>query len=207
VNQSLFLHMVSRSDPLAELAYFVVVAGGLGFVVIVVLGKRGSASGAAKRDWKSTFGMLLQGAGYAICFGFFRGYFSPFLPMSKPAEEILTGVTIALVIVSVWLCWAAARTLGKQWALVARVIEGHELITAGPYAIVRNPIYLSMLGMYLASALAVSRWQALLGGLIVFLAGTMIRIRTEEKLLRDTFGAQFDDYARRVPALLPRLLR
>jgi protein-S-isoprenylcysteine O-methyltransferase Ste14 len=87
------------------------------------------------------------------------------------------------------------------------VIEGHELITAGPYAIVRNPIYLSMLGMFLASALAVSRWQALLGGLIVFLAGTAIRIRTEEKLLRETFAARFDDYARRVPALLPRLLR
>jgi protein-S-isoprenylcysteine O-methyltransferase Ste14 len=127
--------------------------------------------------------------------------------MSKAAEEILTGVTIALVIVSVWLCWAAARTLGKQWALVARVIEGHELVMTGPYAIVRNPIYLSMLGMYLASALAVSRWQALLGGLVVFLAGTAIRIRTEEKLLRDAFGAKFDDYARRVPALLPWLLR
>ncbi|MGD0957136.1 MAG: isoprenylcysteine carboxylmethyltransferase family protein [Candidatus Acidiferrales bacterium] len=199
--------MAFRSDPLAELAYFVVLAGWLGFVVIMVLGKRGSASGAAKRDVKSTVGMLLQGAGYAICFGFFRTFFSPFLPMSKFAEEILTGVTIALVIVSVWLCWAAARTLGKQWALVARVIEGHELITAGPYAIVRNPIYLSMLGMFLASALAVSRWQALLGGLIVFLAGTAIRIRTEEKLLRETFAARFDDYARRVPALLPRLLR
>ena len=207
MNQSLFLHVAFRSDPLAEFAYFVVLAGWLGFAVILVLGKRGSARGAAKRDVKSTVGMLLQGASYAICFGFFRMYFWPFLPMPKAAEEVLTGVTVVLVIVSVWLCWAAARTLGKQWALVARVIEGHDLITAGPYASVRNPIYLSMLGMYLASALAVSRWQALLGGLIVFLAGTAIRIRTEEKLLRDTFGAQFDDYARRVPALLPRLLR
>ncbi|MGD1211740.1 MAG: isoprenylcysteine carboxylmethyltransferase family protein [Candidatus Acidiferrales bacterium] len=207
MNQSLFLHVAFHSDPLAELAYFVVLAGWLGFVVILVLGKRGSAPGAAKRDVKSALGMLLQGASYAICFGFFRTYFSPFLPMPKAAEEVLTGVTVVLVIVSVWLCWAAARTLGKQWALVARVIEGHELITAGPYAIVRNPIYLSMLGMYLASALAVSRWRALLGGLIVFLAGTAIRIRTEEKLLRETFRAQFDDYARRVPALLTRLLR
>ncbi|MGA3292886.1 MAG: isoprenylcysteine carboxylmethyltransferase family protein [Candidatus Acidiferrales bacterium] len=195
------------SDPLAELAYFVVLAGWLGFVIILILGKRGSASGIAKRDVKSTLGMLLQGSGYAICFGFFRRYFSPFLPMSKPAEELLTGMTVALVIASVWLCWAAARTLGKQWALVARVIEGHELVTTGPYAIVRNPIYLSMLGMYLASALAVSRWQALLGGLVVFLAGTAIRVRAEERLLRETFGAAFDDYARRVPAFLPRLFR
>jgi len=41
---------------------------------------------------------------------------------------------------------------------------------------------------------------------IVFLIGNRIRIQAEEKLLRETFGVQFDDYARHVPAFLPRLL-
>jgi len=40
--------------------------------------------------------------------------------------------------------------------------------------------------------------------LIVFLAGTAIRIRAEENLLRGAFGARFSDYARRVPAFFPR---
>jgi protein-S-isoprenylcysteine O-methyltransferase Ste14 len=194
-----------RHDPPAELAFLAVLAGWLGFAAILALGKRGAAPGAAQRDWKSGLGFLLQAASYAICFVFARTYFSAIRPMSQLAEEILAAITVAIAVASVWFCYAAARALGKQWALVARVIEGHELISAGPYAIVRNPIYLAMLGMYVASALAVTRWPAALAGLVVFLAGTAIRIRTEENLLRGAFGARFSDYARHVPAFFPRL--
>ena len=123
--------------------------------------------------------------------------------MSITAEEMLALLSIALTIWSVWFCYAAARALGKQWALMARVIEGHELIRRGPYGVVRNPIYLAMLGMLLAIGLDVSRWQALVVAVAVFAVGTEIRIHSEEKLLRVTFGAKFDDYARTVPAFLP----
>ena len=194
-----------RPDLPAEIAVLAVIAGWLGFAVILALGKRGAAAGAAKRDWKSGVGFLLQASSYAICFVFARAYFSPIRPMPQLAEKILAGITVAIAVVSVWFCYAAARALGKQWALVARVIEGHELISTGPYAIVRNPIYLAMLGMYVASALVVARWPAALAGLIFFSAGTAIRIRTEENLLRANFGARFNDYARRVPAFFPRV--
>ncbi len=197
--------IIFRSDLPAEIALIAVLAGWLGFGAILALGKRRAAPGAAKRDWKSGAGFLLQAAAYAICFVFARTYFSAIRPMSYLAEVILAGVTIAIAVASVWFCYAAAMALGKQWALVARVIEGHELISTGPYAIVRNPIYLAMLGMYVASALAVTRWPAALIGLIVFLAGTAIRIRAEENVLRGAFGARFSDYARRVPAFFPRL--
>jgi protein-S-isoprenylcysteine O-methyltransferase Ste14 len=194
-------------DRPAEIAFLVLMAGWLGFAVILAVGKKGAASGAAKRDVKSGLGFLLQCASYAICFGFYRTLFSPFAPMSKTNEEIFAALTIVLTVVSVWFCWAAARALGKQWALVARVIEGHELISVGPYAIVRNPIYLAMLGMLIATGFAVTRWQALIPAIAIFLIGTAIRIRTEENLLRETFGAKFGDYARRVPAFFPRMLR
>lgn len=197
--------IVFRSDLPAQIAFFAVLAGWLGFGAILALGKRRAAPGAAKRDWKSGAGFLLQAAAYATCFIFPRTYFSAIRLMSHLSEEILAGVTIAIVVASVWFCYAAAMALGKQWALVARVIEGHELISTGPYAVVRNPIYLAMLGMYVASALAVTRWPAALIGLIVFLAGTAIRIRAEENLLRGAFGARFSDYTRRVPAFFPRL--
>ncbi len=79
---------------------------------------------------------------------------------------ILAALAIAITIASVWFCYAAARALGRQWALMARVIEGHELISQGPYAVVRNPIYLAMLGMLIAIGLCVSRWQALVGAVV-----------------------------------------
>jgi protein-S-isoprenylcysteine O-methyltransferase Ste14 len=200
------MQMTLRAGQPSEIAAFVMAAGWAGFGVILALGKRGAAKGAAKRDLKSSLGFLLQCVAYAICFAFFRPYFSALVPMSLSGELILAGLTIAFSIGSVWFCYAAARALGKQWALMARVIEGHELISQGPYAVVRNPIYLAMLGMLLATGLAVSRWQALVVAAMVFAVGTAIRIRTEEKLLRQAFGPKFEDYARRVPAFLPRLL-
>jgi protein-S-isoprenylcysteine O-methyltransferase Ste14 len=197
------MQLILRPGEPSEIAAFVMAAGWAGFGVILVLGKRGAARGAATRDVRSTFGFLLQCAAYAICFVFYRPYFSPIAPMSVSGEEILAAISIALTLWAVWFCYAAARALGKQWALMARVIEGHELIRQGPYAVVRNPIYLAMLVMLIAIGLAVSHWQALVIAAAVFWAGTAIRIRTEENLLRANFDAQFEEYARAVPAFLP----
>jgi protein-S-isoprenylcysteine O-methyltransferase Ste14 len=194
-----------RSGEPTEFAAFVMAAGWVGYGAILALGKRGAARGNAKRDVRSSAGFLLQCASYGICLLFPRTYFSPLLAMSQWKETVLAGLDIALTIWSVWFCFAAARALGRQWALVARVIEGHELIRQGPYAVVRNPIYLAMLGMLIATGLAVSHWQALICAAVVFAAGTAIRIRAEENLLRQTFGRTFDEYARSVPAFLPRL--
>jgi protein-S-isoprenylcysteine O-methyltransferase Ste14 len=148
----------------------------------------------------------LQCVAYAMCFVFHRVYFSSILPVPRVAEETLAAVTIVIAVASVWLCFESARTLGKQWALAARVIEGHELITSGPYARVRNPIYFAMFGMLLATGLALSRWPAVGVAILVFVLGTEIRIRSEERLLREAFEVQFDNYARKVPAIFPRIL-
>lgn len=192
-------------DLPAEAAFIAVLLGWLAFGVILLLGRSRGAKADIQRDTKSRIGFLLQGAGYAIAFLFPRTYYSPIIPMPRAAEEALAAVTIAIAIASVAFCFAAALALGKQWALVARLVESHELITRGPYAVVRNPIYLAMFGMMVATGLAVSRWQALALGIAIFLAGNEIRIRSEEKLLRGAFGRAFEEYARRVPAFLPRL--
>ena len=198
--------MAVNPDFWAELALLAVGVCWLAFGAILVIGKRQALGTEKKRDLKSHAGFAMQGLAYALCFALPRPYLSPFLPVSKPGEIILTAMTIAIASVSVLFCYSAARTLGKQWALVARVIEGHDLITSGPYAVVRNPIYLAMLGMLLATGLASTRWQVLLGALVIFQIGTAIRIRSEERILREAFGIKFDEYARRVPAFLPRIV-
>ena len=190
-------------DLPSEIAVCLLAAGWLGFAAILVIGKRGAAEGAARRDAKSSIGLALQCIAYALCFVFHRDFFSPLIRGPFPLGWILASMTMLLTVVSVWFCFAAARALGKQWALMARVIEGHELIREGPYAIVRNPIYLAMLGMLLATGLAVSVLPAIVAAAAVFFAGTVIRIRSEESLLRAAFGAQFEDYERRTPAFLP----
>jgi protein-S-isoprenylcysteine O-methyltransferase Ste14 len=200
-----FIHFTFTPDITAEVVLAAVMVCWLGFAWILVVGKRQAAKVETKRNAISHAGFFVQGVGYALLFVAARQFFSPFIPMPRIAELIFGVVTIAVGAASVWFCLAAARTLGKQWALVARVVEGHELVMEGPYGIVRNPIYLAMFGMLIATGLAVSSWQGLILGTIVFLAGNEIRVRTEEKLLRGAFGAKFEEYARRVPAFLPRL--
>jgi protein-S-isoprenylcysteine O-methyltransferase Ste14 len=60
-----------------------------------------------------------------------------------------------------------------------------------------------MFGMLVATGLAVSRWSTLLVAIVIFLAGTYVRVRIEERLLRGQFGSEFDEYTRRVPAVIP----
>ncbi|MGH9745744.1 MAG: methyltransferase family protein [Candidatus Acidiferrales bacterium] len=198
--------MTLKLDGPMQFAFWILAACWIGFGVILIIGKRGAAKKDAKRNPISALGFALQGLGYFICFYFTRQDPSPIVPMLKVTEIVLAITIAAIGIVSVGICYTAARTLGKQWALVARVAEGHELITEGPYAHVRNPIYLAMFGMLVATGLTVTRWQALLAALLIFLIGNEIRIRSEESLLRETFGAKFDEYAARVPAFFPRIL-
>jgi len=59
--------------------------------------------------------------------------------------------------------------------------------------------------LLVATGLAVSRWEGLAAGVALFLIGNALRIRSEEKLLREAFGAKFEEYARRVPAFFPHI--
>jgi protein-S-isoprenylcysteine O-methyltransferase Ste14 len=110
---------------------------------------------------------------------------------------------LLIAVASVCLVNWAARCLGKQWSLQARLVEGHDLIEDGPYRFVRNPIYTGMFGMLVATGLVMMRWERLAVAAVLFAVGTYIRIRMEEKLLRGAFGVRFEEYARRVWALIP----
>jgi len=62
-----------------------------------------------------------------------------------------------------------------------------------------------MFGMLVATGLALSTWWALLLAVVLFAIGAQIRIRNEETVLRESFGAELDAYVRQVPAMFPRI--
>jgi protein-S-isoprenylcysteine O-methyltransferase Ste14 len=197
--------MALSSRLLAEIVQLVVAACWILFAVIFFVGKKGAARSDTKRRSSSLLGLVLQCLAYAAVWFFRRPSFSPLVPMAIAGQIFLAVLVIGIAVGSIWFCLAAVRALGKHWALAARVIEGHELVVLGPYTVVRNPIYLAMFGLLVATGLAVSRWEALLAACLVFLIGNEVRIRSEEKLLREEFGDRFEHYARRVPAFFPRL--
>ena len=180
-----------------------VVAAWFAFGAVFLLRRRSPASPERVRDPMGTVGIVLQGVGFGIVWSLRRPLGFPLLEAPIPVLAGLAVFAVALAAASVALTLWSVRTLGRQWALAARLVEGHELVTGGPYRYVRNPIYAGMLGMLLATGLAESSARGLVLGTIVFLAGTIVRIRAEERLLRTAFGETWQAWAGRTPALLP----
>ena len=177
----------------------------IAFAGTFLLRKKPSSPPDQKREPGSLFGVALQGLSYGIVGVFHRTMFTPPVSDKEPLALAASVLAVVAAVSSLWLIMTALKMLGKEWSLTARLVEGHQLATEGPYAYVRHPIYTGMLGMLVATGLAVSHWAALLGALFVFFIGTIIRVRSEEKLLRGAFGEQFEAYARRVPAIRPGL--
>jgi protein-S-isoprenylcysteine O-methyltransferase Ste14 len=194
-----------RPTPLALATLFGVILCWIFFAGIFLLRKKSPKASEARRDKFSLLGIGLQMCAYFLVW--FQPPWQPFLPrvavLSGAPGIVLSVFTVAIAAGSGWLLEAAVQTLGKQWALAARLVEGHKLITMGPYAYVRNPIYTGMLGMLIATGLAMEHWIATIVAVVLFAVGMAIRVRSEEKLLRAAFGQEFEEYARRVPAVIP----
>jgi protein-S-isoprenylcysteine O-methyltransferase Ste14 len=148
-------------------------------------------------DRRSRWGMLLQFAGFTLLWqGHFWG-------RAVPAWHV--AVSFTCFVFAVILSWSSSRALAGQLRIDAALGAEHKLIQSGPYALVRNPIYTSMLLVLCAMAIIVSGWKLFVPALVLFVAGTEIRVRTEEALLSAHFGEEFQNYKRRVSAYIPFL--
>jgi len=148
---------------------------------------------AVVKDPTARWGIILEGIAYGIVWG-------------VPAFEVpLWRIALALLFGAVGILTTrlAVRHLDKQWRFDAALNTNHLLVRTGPYAVVRHPIYTGMFAMLLAGGFLLSQWPALIAGVIIFVIGTEIRVRAEEKLLRSRFGEDFESYSSSVSAYVP----
>jgi protein-S-isoprenylcysteine O-methyltransferase Ste14 len=124
-----------------------------------------------------------------------------FLPPGDWGFWCGAGVTAGGLLFSVW----ARRHLGDNWSQAVTVKKGHELITSGPYALVRHPIYTGLLLAFLGSAVARGEWRGLVAVALVF-GALWNKLRLEEKWMRAQFGESYEAYSRRVAALVPHII-
>ena len=123
---------------------------------------------------------------------------------------------------------ACYRALGRLFTFEVSIRKGHKLVTTGPYAIVRHPSYISAVlaldgallcltcrGSWIYECVGIP--AGLFGNPIVILSwivsgvvGTLVlvsRVAKEDRMLRETFGEEWDEWATRVPyRLIPGLL-
>ena len=111
------------------------------------------------------------------------------------------AITIAGLLFAVW----AREHLGSNWSRSVTIKQGHELITTGPYAVVRHPIYTGILTGFLGMAIAISQVRGFIAFVLIFLA-LWIKLRMEEQWMRSQFGEMYATYAHKTAALVPYLL-
>ncbi|KAH6904263.1 Isoprenylcysteine carboxyl methyltransferase family-domain-containing protein [Coprinopsis sp. MPI-PUGE-AT-0042] len=100
------------------------------------------------------------------------------------------------------------KKLGPMFTFEITIRPKHELVTSGPYAWVRHPsymgVYLTLIGATLALGGAPNSWIASKG--VWTIPGTHARLRTEDQVLKEAFGVEWEEYAARVPwKLIPGL--
>lgn len=123
------------------------------------------------------------------------------------ADPLLTWMIVAGLVLMV--AGAVFNVVGRlhlksNWANQIKIYEGHWLVTTGPFAIVRHPLYASLIWMFLGGALIYSNVAALLLTLGVFVPMMYVRASKEDALLAEAFGARFDEYRRSTGMLFPR---
>ena len=125
------------------------------------------------------------------------------VPRGWREDPALLAAALVLGVIGDILMWTAITHLGRQFRIQAGLYHDHQLVRGGPYTVVRHPIYAGLLAMTLATGLLQTPWPWLLAALAVFVVGTEIRVRTEDRLLASRFGAEFKEYKKRVPAYVP----
>ena len=98
-------------------------------------------------------------------------------------------------------------TLGKMYdvssSLGAHLYADHQLVTHGPFAFVRHPMYLGIMMTSLGGLLIYRMWTLLF--LSVVFLGLAMRAKREEQALAAEFGEQWETYCQQVPAWIPRI--
>jgi len=102
--------------------------------------------------------------------------------------------------VAIW----ARLNLGENWSARVIVKQGHQLISSGPYAYVRHPIYSGFLLAVVGTAIEIGEWRGL--GAIVLVAVTQsLKAQREEKFMLSEFGERYAQYQKQTGFLVPKL--
>jgi protein-S-isoprenylcysteine O-methyltransferase Ste14 len=139
--------------------------------------------------------------------GMVAGYIP--LGLLRWGSKIETGIFAYLafplwLIGGVILLWSFWNFLNEGRGTPAPIDPPKELVAAGFYRYVRNPMYVGILAMLLGYFLWFGYWNLLLYAIIVFIAFHTFVAYYEEPTLKRKFGTAYEDYCRQVPRWMPR---
>ena len=95
--------------------------------------------------------------------------------------------------------------LKTNWADQVRIYDDQQLVTTGPYRIVRHPLYASLIWMFFGAAAAYLNPLAALETSLVFIPAMVYRSNLEERVLAETFSDAYSTYRKNTGRFFPKL--
>jgi protein-S-isoprenylcysteine O-methyltransferase Ste14 len=124
-------------------------------------------------------------------------------PLDSAASAAIAWAALAPLAASAALFWWSHHVIGNHWSLRIEIKRGHRLVTNGPYAYVRHPLYTALFLGYLGTLLSLQSWT-LAGGFAPFIAAYLLFAAEEERVMARRFGEEYSAYRRRTGRFLPR---
>ena len=119
------------------------------------------------------------------------------------APLYLRIIGLVLAVICVPLLWWVFSSIGKNISETVLIKDEHELVTEGPYAWVRHPLYGTALLLLFSISLVFGDWIVLGFTVVGILAFRLLVIPAEEKGLLEAFGEDYECYQSRTGAMLP----
>ena len=123
--------------------------------------------------------------------------------LSVPFPNWLRWLGIALGCASFILYIWALATLGKEWSPHLQTRKNHHLVTTGPYALMRHPLYSAYI-IFMTSIALLTANLFFIPLLVVSIIVFVLRIPKEEQMLIETFGEEYRIYMQKTRGLLPK---
>jgi protein-S-isoprenylcysteine O-methyltransferase Ste14 len=134
----------------------------------------------------------------AVALAILLGTLAPLPWLRGPFAEFLAGIGALIIVGGATLAVLAVTRFRKTGTPVAPTSAAQRLVTDGPFAISRNPIYLGGVTILIGLALVTRNPWFILAGFAAGLAISFIAIRPEERHLDRRFGKAYRDYSKRV---------
>ena len=147
---------------------------------------------------RSVLGIVFYAALFAWLFATQRARWA-YVDLPSALRWSAVAALVPVLLVFRW----SFRQLGTNYRGGVGLYDRHELVVAGPYAVVRHPIYSAFIAIMLLVLLLSANWVLGLSGLLLVSSIAVVRIPVEEQQLGERFGSAWTDYSRHTGSLIP----
>ncbi|URZ01029.1 methyltransferase family protein [Clostridium felsineum] len=167
--------------------------------LIWIFTAKGGRNGNKKSD-KGSIWLIILGYSLSLYVGF---YFTDFNIIRLTIPHVFYYIGILLIIAGTIIRSYSVWTLKKAFTLSVQTTSNQHLIQKGFYRYVRNPAYTGSILSLVGIACSFRNFFAPIVVLIICIFCYGIRIKIEEKALKEHFKQEFDDYKKRTYCLFP----